>query len=115
RQEIATQQAEVELRASIRQADAASKAEALSILKTARQRLEDNEDINADRKKAMLRMVNDRIRMAELATKISIEQSENSPKAQARKADAEKQLAISKKIRDELTEINRLDGAGLKE
>src|SRR5262249_21270864 len=104
RQEIATQQAEADLKAAIRKADAMGKADALDLLKQTRARIEDNVDINPDRQKSMVRTLNDRIRLTELSARTSGESTTN-PRASARKADAERQSAEIEKIREAMKEI----------
>ena len=114
RQEIATQQAEADLKAALRKSDVMSKADALDLLKQTRTRIEDNVDINPDRQKSMLRTLNDRIRQAELSAKVSGESTAGT-RVSARKAEMEKQAAEVEKIREAMKEITRLDGAGRKE
>ena len=114
RQEIATQQAEADMRASIRKADAGGKADALAQLKQTLDRVDGNDEINPTRKADMVRTLKDRIRLMEMSSKISIEPSAT-PRASARQAELERQKAENEKIREAMKAINSLDGQGRKE
>ena len=111
RQEIATQQAETDLKATLRQSGAVSSAEALGMLKKALARLEDNADINPDRKATMIRTLKDRIRLTESSARTA--GADETPRAiRQRRAEEEKQLAERDAVTAGLAEIERLQKDG---
>jgi hypothetical protein len=115
-QEIATQRAESDLRNTLTRARSVGPAEASSLLKQELRRIDANEEIDPDRRSAMVRMLKDRIRMTE-AVKPSgddkpISDAAKSNKVNARRAELEKEAAEREKIKAVITAINQLQGQG---
>src|SRR5262249_34930009 len=63
RQEIATQKAEADVQAALRQARGVSAAEATALLRKALDRVEQDQDINSERQAKMVRALKDAIRL----------------------------------------------------
>ncbi|MFL5342491.1 MAG: hypothetical protein ACJ8F7_20285 [Gemmataceae bacterium] len=111
RQEIATQQAEADVTASLKQARlAASTAEAVAILQKALDRVEQNPDLNADRQAKMVRQLKDALRLRDAGSRVAAP-GETPRQVRERRQAAEK-AADNDKIRTTLDEIAQLQKAG---
>jgi hypothetical protein len=117
-QEIATQKAESDLRMTLNKANSAGPSEAVRLLKDALSRIENNDDINPDRRTSMVRMLKDRIRITDTAAKVNggddrpIADASKQAKLTARKADLQKQAEEREKIKAAISAINQLQGKG---
>ena len=114
--ELVTQKVEADLKATLEKARAAGSAEAVGLLKKALADIEANTVISEARKTALTRMLQDRIRITELAAKTegskptvapSIERNE---KANARRAELQNQEDERVKVKAGVEAINKLLG-----
>jgi hypothetical protein len=113
KQEIATQQVEADLRATLQQSAKASPAEALKLLQATLLRIEGNSDMAASRKEGMVRMLKDRIRITEQLAKTSPEKPSvaddaKTTRASEKAAEQERQKAEREKIKAAISHIVQL-------
>jgi len=116
-QELATQQAEADLRATLQKAAKASPAESIRLLKDGLERIQSNEQIATSRKEAMVRMLKDRIRITEqaaknTATKPPAGDDAKLARSNERLAELDKQKVEREKIRTAISTIVQLQGQG---